>query len=1250
MTTSEILRSRCVKRLQRLNLDNQQYRDRLELELQVIEGANLSSYFLIVEDFISWAKNNCILVGPGRGSCAGALVSYLMEITQLDPIKWGLFFERFINPDRAKTSLPDIDVDFEEEKREQVIQYIVNKYGQDKVAQIGTFGTMKARAAVRDVAKALGFPYAMGDSLAKLVLAPIHGKPQPLSLSIEKVPELKAFFEDVSSSEHQILRIALQMEDHVKSMGVHASGVVISDTSLIDMIPLFISREGNQATQYSMDILEELGYIKFDLLGLRTLSIIAKTLELLWPIEVDLRSIEDKDEKVFSMLRAGLTAGVFQLEGAGMTELLKSQSPKSLEDLAVLVAAYRPGPLGSEGMKEYLAVRKGEDIPHYLIPELEPILADTNGWMVYQEQIMKICTDICGWTLTEADKMRKAIGKKIPELMASLEKKFIEGGVSKGFEKAKLEKLWSQVVDFAAYSFNKTVDKDTLVSTLEGEKRIEDCRKGDTVFTMDSIGNVVQSKVVALHDHGQVPLWRVEFNDGTVEKCTIDHKWLTQYGQQPLWRILNLDLQVWGTAGNQKSKDCSPEDLSQLQRDKSLGQRLDLFILSRSTQDQRAIETTSKEMSRLSSDNEDWQMEYYGKDISLRSQSKNDSQRGQDSQAELSFMSGAADQDQGQNLWEHNPYNRDEKDLFSDSKENLSQARNPKATCFSFRKVEAEKSREASGNYSQGTSQSQTFKDGSLVRAKSSSVRIQSQHSNSMWRRNQTDRFLEQRVPDSDRNRWSLALLPCQWQRNPPKDAGERQDVRARNNKETLETNSSLYGTFQGFRRIQEDQYGFSCKSNSKPESSQYNICRKIIRVSYAGRGQGYDLEVDHPSHNFLLASGLCCSNSHAACYATIAYQTAWLKTYYPTEFLCASLTLEADTPDKMARLISECRNMNVEILAPHVNESDTGFSIHGHKTIRFGLAAIKNLGDEPVSYILSERKKNGLFTNIFDFCRRVDLGKINRRKLESLILAGAFDDLGANRASMLLAIEAFWAQRELEKSYQKKKATFDKRILLWEARELEVAQAVAAGKKPKARLVKPAAPEEPILPDIKTFRVQEIELPKKLKAERELLGYYVSGHPLDSFEKSLQRAGPHQKISSLKEGNSLSDKVAVFGAITEIEKRTTKAGKTMANLKISDHEGFIDVVVFPASYERFRHLLLEDVVVRLVGRLELTAEEIPHILLSSLELLEQDTKKREVLMPLNEKSVKRLRIERDISILELSTDSGAVIRLERPN
>jgi DNA polymerase-3 subunit alpha len=428
-------------------------KERLEYELSVIEKTGFADYFLIVADMITWAKNHGIAVGPGRGSSAGSLVSYILGITDINPIEYGLLFERFLNPDRIQ--MPDVDIDFADNRRDEVLAYLREKYGTDRVAQIITFGTMAARAAVRDAGRAMGLTYAFCDQIAKLI---------PFNLNIEesltKVAELRELYEKNGDAK-KLLDAAGHLEGVARHASVHACGTVISRKPLIEYLPLQFAPQDklNIITQFDMYSVEDLGLLKMDLLGLKNLTIIEETVRLVKELrgeDIKISELPLNDKKTFELLRAGDTTGVFQLEGGGMRRYLKDLKPTEIEDIIAMISLYRPGPLDAGMVPRYIKRKHGKEKVTYLHPKLEPILKKTYGIAVYQEQLMEIARTLAGFTFSEADTLRKAVGKKIKSLLQEQSEKMINGMVKNGIPLAKAQEIWQWFEPFARYGFNRS--------------------------------------------------------------------------------------------------------------------------------------------------------------------------------------------------------------------------------------------------------------------------------------------------------------------------------------------------------------------------------------------------------------------------------------------------------------------------------------------------------------------------------------------------------------------------------------------------------------------------------------------------------------------------------------------------------------------------------------------------------------------------------------------------------------------------
>lgn len=783
----EYFKYRCKKGLQKRGLSNQKkYEDRLEYEIGIISKMGFCSYFLVVADIVNWAISNGIPVGPGRGSAAGSLVSFVLEITHIDPIRYGLIFERFLNPDRI--SMPDIDMDFCEERRSEVVDHIEEKYGKDHVAHIGTFGSMKAKGSIRDVTRALGFSYELGDKLARMTLEPIEGKAQPLKICYERVPELRNIRFGESSEGKTVLVWAEKMEDRIRSFGTHASGIVISPKPISQIIPLYPGKDGGTTTQFDMGTVEEVGLIKFDILGLRALTTIKRCLDMIKDRHgktIDILNIPVDDQKIYHMLQAGDVEGVFQLEGSsGMRDLLVKLRPMNLEDLAVLVAVYRPGPLGSDMLEHYLKCRAGDASPYYATPELEPILKSTDGLLIFQEQVMEICKQLAGYTMAEADNMRKIVGKKLPEKMKKEKERFVRGLLSNNIDEQVAEQIWADIETFAGYGFNR----------------------------------------------------------------------------------------------------------------------------------------------------------------------------------------------------------------------------------------------------------------------------------------------------------------------------------------------------------------------------------------------------------------------AHAFCYGFISYQMAWLKAYYPLEFMCSCLVSDSDETDKVIQYINYCQNKDIPILGPSVNESEAGFSIaKDGSSIRFGLQAIKNLG-APVHEIITERNENGIYPDILDFAKRIDLTKINKLKLESLVLAGAFDACGGyNRASLMGAIEDILRYKDEQKRYESKFETYEKRMAAFNQRVKDIA-AYEKNPEGKKRLAMLKLPEAPVHPEpAKIPKLEELPYEQLLLREKELMGYYISGHPLDQVKEKSKVT-----ISKIKDSAHNKNKFSLVAIPSVIKEITTKQSKQkMAYLELEDKTGTIQSVVLPKPYALGRKLIDITIPARYEVEVEVTEGDV---------------------------------------------------------
>ncbi|WP_029522287.1 DNA polymerase III subunit alpha [Persephonella sp. KM09-Lau-8] len=732
----------------------QQYKERLEYEINVIKQMGFPEYFLIVQDFINYAKQNGIPVGPGRGSAAGSLVAYTLGITDVDPLQHGLIFERFLNPDRI--SMPDIDVDFCQENRPKVIEYVKNKYGENAVAQIITYNFMKSKMVIRDVARALGFSYVEADKIAKMILpGPVQGSTLTIDENLEANPEFRKLYE-TDEKVRKLIDLARKLEGSARHTGIHAAGVVIAPGDLDEYVPVYVDKDGTKATQFDMGTLEMLGLVKMDFLGLKTLTeldYMRKLVKERHGVELNFLELGFDDPNVYKLLQSGKTTGVFQLESKGMQNLLTRLKPDKFDEIIAILALFRPGPLMSGMVDEYIERKHGRKPVEYPFDEVKDILEETYGLVIYQEQIMFMANILSGFTMAEADTLRKAIGKKKADVMAKMKDRFISGAVKNGFDKQKIEKLWDDIEKFASYSFNK----------------------------------------------------------------------------------------------------------------------------------------------------------------------------------------------------------------------------------------------------------------------------------------------------------------------------------------------------------------------------------------------------------------------SHSTAYAYLTYWTAYIKTYYPEEFFAVKLTTEGND-DKFLNLLLDMKDFGIQLLPPDVNKSRAEFYIEDKGKIRFGLARIKNVGEQSAEEIVKEREANGKYTDIFDIAERLDSKKLNKRVLEALIKAGAFDFTGVDRGIML--------------------ATVDKALSAGQkTRELK-----ASGQNSLFGLMT-VENTEPVISYEKANPLSEKE---KLNYEKEVLGFYLSGHPLKAYEKELRGyVTPINKLIDRKTG----DKVKIAGVISDIKRKKTRSGATMAIMTVQDETGIIDVRVFTDRMED-TSFLEEDKIVIIEGSVEINEEQ----------------------------------------------------------
>lgn len=1019
-------------------------KERVERELFIIHNMGFDNYFLIVWDLCRFAAEVDIWWNV-RGSGAGSVVAYALKITNIDPIKNDLIFERFLNPDRV--SMPDIDIDFPDDRRSQMIEYAVRKYGADKVAAIITFGTLGARAAVRDVGRVLEIPLNEVDRVARIV-PNVPGKPVNLDkllfddAMLEEWPTEATDLRDVYKNEPQtkrLLDMAMKLEGQTRHASTHAAGIVISDKPIVEYAPLHRPTKGDdtgpiqQVVQFDMNIVESIGLLKVDFLGLATITIMRRACELIEQRhgrKLDMNTIpyeRDKDDKkrdkdveaAFKLLQAGDTIGVFQVEGAGLRRVLTEMRPTEFEHIIAAISLYRPGPL--EYIPQYIRRMHGDEPIKYHHPSQEPILQNTFGICVYQEQIMRMATDLAGYSPGEADLMRRAVSKKKAKDIEYHKGIFVKGATERGIPQAAAERIYGDIEFFARYGFNKCVTGDTeVIDTITGrlvtvEALYQEPSQLNRLLSVETERLKFRNKpVTTVVENGVKAVFRLTTAIGHTLTATDNHPLYTRNG----WKLLG-ELKAGDeiavarhipVRGHEQWEDVDVLELGRLLVDGDLTEFApELFTLN-NTQIHLLL-------SRLG------------------------------------------------------------------------------------------------------------------LEAQNSHTRFVTPH-----------RRLGQQLLHLYLRMGVLAKLEAL----PPRDGiAEEWGI-----------------TIIGDYNIKEDLYW-----------------DKITAIEPRGEQMTYDLEVAD-THNFI-ANNILVHNSHAADYAVITVQTAYLKAHYPVEYLCALLEIEFNDTNKVPVFLGECRRMGIAVLPPDLNKSGAKFTIEPNPNanqfpkgdyrrwaIRVGMGAIKNVGLGPVEFILAKRAEGGEFKDLDEFCERVDLRQINRRALECLTKVGVFDDMArphaplAPRETMLELLD-----RMIGVSSQSHEAAEVGQMSMFDM------MTSSGGQIARGSVLHP-------LPSL-----GKIDPKQRLADEKELMGLYISEHPLQQVAEIVKGKVSHfcNEITT----DMVGQNVAVAGLLVNHRVITTKKGDRMAFLKLEDMQGDIEIVVFPRTYEQYKADLLPEAILLVGGKVE---------------------------------------------------------------
>jgi len=1095
-------------------------RERLDYELSVIKKTGFAAYFLLLDDIIGHARQEGIMVGPGRGSAVGSLASYCLGITNVDPLEFDLLFERFLNPDRL--SMPDIDTDFADDRRDEVIRYITERFGADCVAQISTFGTMAAKAAIKDVGRALAIPYGEVDRLCKLI------PPMPLKITIKESIDAVAELADLYHNDAGVKRhldMAMALEHVKRHASTHAAGVVISRDPLVGVTPLVrVGKEGDdgQASQYEAGILDKIGLLKMDILGLTTLTLIQRTIrniELSCGIVIEPDEIPLDDPRIYELLSGGETAGIFQLESGAMRKVLRDMKPDRFTDIVAVVALYRPGPMNF--IPQYIARKNGTEKITYSHPDLEDILKESYGIIVYQDQVLRIAINFAGFTWGEADKLRKAMGKKLVEEMKKQQDHFEEGfakttkweyqqdetGAPTAVEVPKpaypvglARQLWPLMETFAGYGFNKCLFAKTYIKLPNGTRMHVSAAYKDppaAIMAMWPDGQIRPHKVARIVETGRKALMKVTTRTGKVIVATPEHRLLTADGYKRIDEMaVGVELMTVPHEATANQRRARRETMATLNR----------------TPEQRA-RASERLSGRIAVMSEEEFATY--------------TRRARDARTPEGMRTAAAAMHERIKwLYANDPQWK---------------ARVVQASLANVRDC-----------YDTGPGYGRC-----------------SIASNGMWCASQPERamcewLIAQNI-DFEMHKVLYNGRMCDfyfagiyWEmdgmdRAPAYFAAKYGDL------------PYVVVTPEDYKFVVEHHLALAHAENGDP----------IVSIEPAGEGQTYDIEMAPDGPLNFIANEVVSHNSHAAAYAQLACQTAYLKAKYKVEYMAACLSIETGTPDRMAVVLGECRRLGIAILPPDINHSDLDFVVEDGK-VRYALQAVKNVGTNAIRCIVEARQKDGPFKDVDDFCRRVDWKALNKRAVESLIKAGALDSLSSlpgYRAMLLGNLDRICAHGQ-----RAERDAASGQVSLFAA----VADVEALA-----------------LPPLMLTTVPDVPNKQLLAWEKEMLGLYVSEHPLTAFQEQGRLLGV-VAISALSGPAYATQKVKVGAQVVAMRTILTKKNETMMVVTLEDLEGSIEAVVFPRTYARCKEVFQESAILLVNGtvdtrndRLQLIVDDI---------------------------------------------------------
>jgi DNA polymerase-3 subunit alpha len=1203
------------------NANNPDVQARKEWELQVIHQMGFDVYFLIVADLCRFARSRNIWYNV-RGSGAGSLVAYATGITGIDPLKNNLIFERFLNPGRV--TMPDFDLDFPDDQREQMIRYTIEQYGDDQVAQIATVNRMKARAAIRDVGRATGIELPQVDRIAKLIPA-IPGKPVTIQDVLTEGHEFynPELVELVKKEQwvQDLLETSMKLEGVARNSGIHAAAVIVADRDLMHYTPLMRASKGSvtsSVAQYEFPILESIGLLKVDFLGLSTLTVMREAARLIKErhgVEYTLSTIPFEGPpavEAFKLLSSGEVSGVFQVESQGMRRVLTEMKPTSFEHIVATISLYRPGPL--EYIPTFIRRMHGEEEVEYKHAMLEPIMAETYGICVYQEQIIQTLSQLAGYSPGEADLVRRAVSKKKASDIEKHKKGFVEGCKKNNIPEETATAIYADIEFFARYGFNKCLPGDTeVIDAATGRLiRIEDLYTGkeriENTITCDTDSLKLQNgRITTVISNGVKPVYRLTTALGRTIEATANHPFYTFAGWRLLEELSVDDLiavpRCLPIEGQVEWPDHEVIVLGHLLAEGNLCHSHSVYFHSQEpAQCQDYVQAAEKFANVVCS-------------ITLHKGTYSIYAKRHDRLMAAGIVTWAKQMDIG-------------------GKNALNKEIPRAAFTLPNRQIGLLLSRMWEGDGHINVS-------GRSLYYATSSQRMARQVQHLLLRLGIISRLRTVTFPDKDgrigyqifvtgneqianfkttvATHFVSAERQAQLEQlcvSEPASTGVK-DVVPLAVKTLVRSAKEQYGatweaihqacgvaprefypthtlTKVGFTRQSIQRLVDYCGSDELLRYGYNDIywdC--LVSIEYVGKKATYDLEVAD-THNFV-ANDILVHNSHAADYAMITVQTAYLKAHYPVEYMAALLLVERDKTEKVTNFINECRRMGIEVLAPDVNYSGLDFEIQqkpadvqgqaqrdptlgysfpvpAGSAIRFGMAATKNVGESPVQTILQARRAGRPFQSLEDFCERVDLRKVGKRPLECLIKVGVFDRFG--KRSQLLDV--------LDQLVAHSASLHDSR----ESGQLSMFDLLGAAGAAQAISIR--------LPNM-----EEVKGKEKLQWEKELLGVYADSHPMQQFGPGLRRVVTCTcaELDERHDGKNIT----LAGMILNVRTINTKKGDQMAFVQIEDTQGQCEVVVFPRTYSEVKDKLIPDTPLIFKGKAQ-TREGQTSLLLDGIQ------------------------------------------------